>query len=585
MQIKRGIPVSPGVAISRAVVLGGEDQPVPRRTVPASAVTNELARLDKALDTSAQEIADLRQRTADTLGEELAKIFAFHLGMLADPTLTEGFHDAVRREHVTAQFAVFSVMTGFARQFLAHEDRYFRDRVTDIYDLKRRILRHLTQRGVQDLASVTEQSIVIARDLTPSQTAGLDPDLIKGLATDLGGHTSHTAILAHALGIPAVVGMEDLTQRVRDGDTVILDGNRGVVVSEPGASQLLEYREEVRRLKKQAAELSKLRDKPAVTRDGVEIELCGNIEFPHEVPDALEKGALGIGLYRTEFVYLAADHEPDEEEQYRLYAEAVRLLGGRALTFRTLDLGADKMPDAVDLGLSAADEANPFLGCRSIRLCLQNLPMFRTQLRALLRASAHGPVRIMFPMISSVMELRQAKMILLDVQEDLAEQGVAFADDIPVGMMIEVPSAAIQAKTFAAEVDFFSIGTNDLIQYTVAVDRGNERVANLYSGAHPAVLSLIKDVTRVSGRAKVNVALCGEMAGQTEFTMLLLGLGLRTLSMTPTAIPEVKKLIRSVSMDQCKRLSRKALTFDSEHEIVNYLTAERGRLLPDLSPG
>ena len=379
--------------------------------------------------------------------------------------------------------------------------------------------------------------------------------------------------------------MEDLTQRVRDGDTVILDGNRGVVVAEPGASQLLEYREEVRRLKKQAAALAKLRDKPAVTRDGVEIELCGNIEFPHEVPDALEKGALGIGLYRTEFVYLAADHEPDEEEQYRLYAEAVRLLGGRALTFRTLDLGADKMPDAVDLGLSAADEANPFLGCRSIRLCLQNLPMFRTQLRAILRASAHGPVRIMFPMISSVMELRQAKMILLDVQEDLAEQGVAFADDIPVGMMIEVPSAAIQAKTFAAEVDFFSIGTNDLIQYTVAVDRGNERVANLYSGAHPAVLSLIKDVTRVSDRAKVDVGLCGEMAGQTEFTMLLLGLGLRTLSMTPTAIPEVKKLIRSVSMDQCKRLSRKALTFDSEHEIVNYLTAERGRLLPDLSPG
>lgn len=585
MLIKRGIPVSPGVAISRAVVLGGEDQPIPRRTVSPAAVTSEVARLDAALTTSAQEITALRQRTAETLGEELAKIFSFHLGMLADPTLTEGFHEAIRRERVTAQFAVYTVMSGFARQFLAHEDRYFRDRVTDIYDLKRRILRQLTYRGVQDLASVTKPAIVVARDLTPSQTAGLDPKLIKGLATDLGGHTSHTAILAHALGIPAVVGMEDLTQHVRDGDALILDGNRGAVLIEPGASQLLDYREEVRRLKREAIELKKLRDVPAITRDGVEIQLHGNIEFPHEVPDALDKGALGIGLYRTEFVYLAADHEPDEEEQYRLYAEAVGLLGGRPLTFRTLDLGADKMPESIDLGLSAADEANPFLGCRSIRLCLQNLPMFRTQLRAILRASAHGPVRIMFPMISSVMELRQARMILLDVKEDLAEQGIAFAQDIPVGMMIEVPSAAIQARTFAAEVDFFSIGTNDLIQYTVAVDRGNERVANLYSAAHPAVLTLIKGVARVADRANVSVGLCGEMAGQTEFTMLLLGLGLRNLSMTPTAIPEVKKLIRSVSLDQCKSLARKAMSFDSDHEVLNYLTAQRGRLLPDLSPG
>lgn len=585
MFVKRGIPVSPGVAIHRAVVLGSEDQPVPRHTVPPAAIQSECARLDAALKVSADEITALGRRTAETLGEELAKIFAFHLGMLADPTLTGAFHEAVQRERVTAQFAVYSVMSGFARQFLAHEDRYFRDRVTDIYDLKRRILRHLTHRGVQDLTAVTRPAIAVARDLTPSQTAGLNPKFIKGLATDLGGHTSHTAILAHALGIPAVVGMEDLTQNVRDGDTVILDGNRGVVLAEPGASQLLEYRQEVRRIKHQAAELSKLRDEPAVTRDGVTIELGGNIEFPREVPDALEKGAEGIGLYRTEFVYLAADHEPDEEEQHRLYAEAIRLLGGRPLTFRTLDLGADKIPPSVDLGLTAGDEANPFLGCRSIRLCLQNLPMFRSQLRAILRASALGPVRIMFPMISSVMELRQAKMILLDVQEDLEEQGIAFARSIPVGMMIEVPSAAIQAKAFTAEVDFFSIGTNDLIQYTVAVDRGNERVAHLYSGAHPAVLSLIKDVTRVADRGQVQVGMCGEMAGQTEFTMLLLGLGLRSLSMTPTAIPEVKKLIRSVSLDQCKRLARKAMSFDSDHEVLNYLTAERGRLLPGLSPG
>ena len=321
-----------------------------------------LARLDAALATSADEIAALRKRTAETLGEELAKIFAFHLGMLADPTLTGGFHEAVRTRTGDRPVRGLRGDERLRPAFLAHEDRYFRDRVTDVYDLQRRILRHLTQRGVQDLASVTKPAVVIARDLTPSQTAGLDPKLIKGLATDLGGHTSHTAILAHALGIPAVVGMEDLTLRVRDGDSVILDGNRGVVVAEPGASQLLEYRQEIRRLKRQAAELQKLRDVPAVTRDGVVIELNGNIEFPHEVPDALDKGALAIGLYRTEFVYLAADHEPDEEEQYRLYAEAVRLLEGRPLTFRTLDLGADKMPESVDLGLVGGRRGQPLPG-------------------------------------------------------------------------------------------------------------------------------------------------------------------------------------------------------------------------------
>ncbi|MEE9404069.1 MAG: phosphoenolpyruvate--protein phosphotransferase [Algisphaera sp.] len=579
MFIKRGIPVSPGVVIARAVVLAGEDQPVPRRSVSASAIDSELVRLEDAIAESARQITELRQHTADTLGEELAKIFAFHLGMLADRTLTDEFRETLRRERVTAEFAVYIVMTGFARKFLAHKDRYFRERVGDIYDLKRRILRQLIDRGVQDLASVTEPSIVFARDLTPSQTAGLNPKLIRGLATDLGGHTSHTAILAHALGIPSVVGLEDLTQRVHGGDSVILDGHRGAVVVNPDAAQLLEYRQEMRRLKSQASELHKLRDLPAVTRDNQLIEMCGNIEFPHEVPDALDKGVQSIGLYRTEFMYLAADEEPDEDRQHARYAEALKMMGGQSLTFRTLDLGADKMPDSIDLSLRSGDEPNPFLGCRSIRLCLQNLPMFRTQLRAILRASTTGPTRIMFPMISSVMELRQAKMILLDVKEDLTEQGIAFADDIPVGIMVEVPSVAIQAKTFAQEVDFFSIGTNDLIQYTVAVDRCNERVANLYSAAHPAVITLIKDVVRAADQAKISVSLCGEMAGQTEFTMLLLGLGLRSLSMTPPAIPEVKKLIRSVSLDQCRRVARKAMSFDSDHEVLKYLTGERNRIL------
>ena len=579
MQIRRGIPVSPGVAICRAVVIGGDDQPVPRRRVAPKQVAREVERLDAALKASSDGLAELQRQTAESLGQELAKIFAFHLGMLADPTLTEGFRDTVRRERVTAQSAVDQVIGGFAEQFLAHEDVYFRDRVKDLYDLRRRVLAHLIGPGVSDLASITEPAVVVARDLTPSQTAGLDPRLIRGMATDLGGYTSHTAILAHALNIPAVVGTEDLTRRVRGGDTVILDGHRGVVVVEPDAGQLLEYRQEVRRLRKQNDELAKLRDLPAETKDGSAVTMLGNIEFPHEVPDARDRGAEGIGLYRTEFMYLAADEEPDEERQYAHYVDAIERLDGLPLTFRTLDLGADKIPESMRLTARAAVEPNPFLGCRSIRLCLQNLPLFRTQLRAILRASVAGPVRIMFPMISSVMELRQARMILLDVREDLADEGIAFDPDIPVGMMIEVPSAAIQAKTFAEEVDFFSIGTNDLIQYTVAVDRGNERVANLYSAAHPAVLSLIRDVVRVADRSQTGVSLCGEMAGQPEFTMLLVGLGLRTLSLTPPAIPEVKKLIRSVSVDQCRRVARKALTFDSDHEVLSYLTGERNRVL------
>ncbi|MEM9418438.1 MAG: phosphoenolpyruvate--protein phosphotransferase [Planctomycetota bacterium] len=585
MLVKKGIPVSPGVAIYKAVVLDNEDRPVPRRTIPAALIDHHIRRVDNALEESIRQITEVHQQTTETLGEELAKIFSFHLGMLADPALTDQFRAMVRNERVTAEYAVYSVMTTYAQTFLAHENSYFRDRVGDIYDLKRRVLRQLVTSGNSDLSKVDAPSIVIAQDLTPSQTAALDKSKIKGLATDVGGRTSHTAILAHALGIPAIVGLEDLSERVESGDTVIIDGHRGVVIVEPDAGQLLEYKQEVRRIKKLYAELGKLRDLPAVTKDGTEISLLGNIEFPTEVPDALEKGAVGIGLYRTEFLYLSAEHEPTEEQQYDSYVETIRNLGGKPLTIRTLDLGADKIPESAELAAPMMNERNPFLGLRSIRLCLQNLPMFRTQLRAILRASAEGPVKIMFPLISSVMELRQAKMILQDVKEDLEDQDIRFAENIPVGMMIEVPSAALQAKTFSKEVDFFSIGTNDLIQYTVAVDRANERIANLYSAAHPAVLQLLKDVIRAADRSDTDVSLCGEMAGQPEFIMLLLGLGLRNFSMTPPAIPEVKRLIRSVSLDQCRRVARKAVGFDSDREVLNYLRDEANKVMPKAFDG
>lgn len=586
MQIKKGIPVSPGVAIYPAVVVDAEDQPIRRRQVPHSGVLREIERLQRAIEASKFEIEEIREHTARTLGEEVSRIFAFHIGLLSDASLTDALTSTIRQERVTAEYAVYVVLRRRAQGFRQHESVLVRKMSSDIWDLERRLLKHLIGEARTDLGALEHQAVVVAYDLTPSQTAALDKDKIKGICTDAGGRTSHTAILAHALGIPAIVGLENITSLVASGDQLIVDGHRGSVVIDPDAAKIMEYRQEVRRMAAFEDTLDELRDKPAQTKDGTKITLLANIEFPSEVDEAMQKGAEGIGLYRTEFLYLAADHEPSEDEQYEAYSEVLTRLGGKPLTVRTLDLGADKVAHALE-GQSdlAYVERNPFLGCRSIRLCLQSLPLFKTQLRAILRASSQGPVKIMFPLISNVMELRQARMILNDVKEDLEEQGVDFGSDIPVGMMIEVPSAALQARTFTHECDFFSIGTNDLIQYTVAVDRANERIASLYSAAHPAVLTLIRDVIRAAQRGKIDVSLCGEMASEPVFTMLLVGLGLRCFSITPPAIPEIKKIIRSVTVDQCRRVARKAATFDSDREIMSYLRDEASKVLPEAFDG
>ena len=583
MHIKKGIPVSPGVAISRAVVLDAADMPVPRRMVPFGKVKDEHLRLESALKQSCRDLERLSEQASARLGTDLAKIFGFHLGMLQDKQLINQFKQIIQIEHVTAEYAVYSVLRRMARMFQKQDNRYFRERISDIWDLERRILGHLIGRKRQELDQLLHEAVVIAHDLTPSQTASLDTKKIKALATDAGGSTSHTAILAHAIGIPAIVGLEDLTAEVETGDTVIIDGHKGIVVVDPDAPKLMEYRQQIKRMAELETQLDEWANLPAQTRDGTTINIQANIEFPSEIHGSIAKGAAGIGLYRTEFLFLETDTDPTEDYQYENYCEALRLLEGRSLTIRTIDLGADKIghrEEDADLA-----ERNPFLGCRSIRLCLQNLPLFKTQLRAILRASVEGPVRIMFPLISNIMELRQAKMILNDVLEDLEEQGINYRENIPVGMMVEVPSAAVQALTFAREVDFFSIGTNDLVQYTVAVDRGNERIASLYSAAHPAVIQLVRDVVRAGTRVGVDVSLCGEMAGQPEFVMLLIGLGLRSLSMTPPAIPEVKKIIRSVSVDQCKRVARKAGSFDSDREVLNYLRDEVNKVVPDVFDG
>jgi len=582
MQIKRGIPVSPGVAISRAVVVDAEDQPVPRRTVLPAQVTAELQRLNEALVAASRDVEKLCEQATATVGEELAKIFGFHLGMLRDKKMSAQFKQMIDAEHVTAEYAVYVVMRRLATTFRQQDNHYFRERVKDIWDLERRVLGYLIGHTQADLSHLTHEAVVIAHDLTPSQTASLDTKKIKALATDAGGRTSHTAILAHALGIPAIVGLEDITSVVNTGDSVIIDGNRGLVIVDPDAEMLMKYRQSQRRFKAFETTLDELSQLPAETKDGTKITLEGNIEFPSEIRAALEKGATGIGLYRTEFLYLASETQPTEEQHFQAYQEAIEALDGQPLTIRTLDLGADKISP-----WETEDQAerNPFLGCRSIRLCLQNLPLFKTQLRAILRASVQGPMRIMFPMISGVMELRQAKMIVNDVMEDLDELGVPYREDIPIGAMIEVPSAAIQAATLSHEVDFMSIGTNDLIQYTLAVDRGNERIASLYTGAHPAVLQLVRNVIQAAGRTEIDVSLCGEMGGQPEFIMPLIGMGLRHFSITPPAIPEVKKIVRSVSIDHCKRVARKASGFDSDREITHYLQEEIRKIIPEVFDG
>ncbi len=577
MDIKKGIGVSPGVCISTAIVLDAEDLRVPRRTVEPAATGNELLRLEAALQAAHADLVELRDRISQSHGKEIAGIFEFHQGVLRDPSILKQIHDEITLKNSAAEYAASSVLRRYAQLFQQMPDRYLADRVKDLYDVERRLLRHLIGQKHEDLLHLDHDVVVIAHDLLPSQTAALDRSHVRGFATDVGGRTSHTAIVARAMGIPAVVGVENLTDAVNGGDTIIIDGNRGVVIINPDEEQLVEHREYERRLVKLEAELAGLGQLPAETRDGHAVSVMANIEFSDEIDDALRRGAQGIGLYRTEFLYLASDHEPSEEEHYASYVDALRRLEGRPLVIRTLDLGADKYTQAK----ARNPERNPFLGDRSIRLCLHDIPMFKRQLRAIMRASVLGDVRIMFPMVTTLMELRQAKMVLNDVMEELEDEGVAFRRDLPLGAMIEVPSAALMANQFAKEVNFFSIGTNDLIQYTLAVDRTNERVAGLFCPAHPAVLALLRDVIRAAARNSISCSVCGEMAGEPLYTLLLLGLGLTIFSMNGPDIPEVKKIIRSTTMEHARQVARKVMSFDSERQVMHYLREQMRKIIPD----
>ncbi len=580
MEVRRGIAVSPGVAIGPAFVLEAEDIRIPRRFIHPEEVEAEMERFSRAVESAEEEIRNFRDRLSEEIGGEISGIFEAHLRLLRDPALLEGVEILIREKSFTPEHSVSRVFNRYARRIQGMEDVYLRERVTDLHDIERRLLRSLVGEKREELRSLSEPVVLVARDLTPSETADLDRGRVLGFATDGGGQTSHTAIVARALQIPAVVGLRTLTADIGGGDLLIIDGTRGVVVIAPDEEMLEEYRRRQASYREHEAALTaEIHELPSETKDGVAVGLMANIEFPEEIPASLGYGAEGIGLYRTEFLYLAQMRAPTEEEHFEAYLKALSLLERRPIVIRTLDLGADKFPAEA----GGFQERNPILGCRSLRFCFRNMHLFRTQLRALLRASAFGDVRILFPMVASVEELRRAKMITWELMDELEREGVDYNRALPMGAMVEVPAAALSADILAQEADFLSIGTNDLIQFTLAVDRGNENVASLYNPAHAAVIRLLKMVLEAGERSGTEVAMCGEMSGDVVFTVLLLGLGLRTFSITPVLIPEVKRVIRSVSVSEAEEVAEKVLNMTDPAETITYLTDFTSRVAPDVS--
>jgi phosphotransferase system enzyme I (PtsI) len=572
----QGIAVSAGVTIGEALVLDSEGFRIPRRFVARSAVDTELERLQTAVGETAREIERNRDAVRGELGQQYAAIFDAHLAMLHDPKLQDELTSAVRDRNWWPEYAVSRTLRRYAKVFQSL-DNHISQRAHDIYDIEKSLLRNLLGQRRETLAAISQPVIVLAHNLTPSETANLDRRFVKGFATELGGPGSHTAIVAEGLEIPAVVGLGPFLADVSGGEPVILDGNQGLVILQPDEETIDRYRLEVEAERTAHQRLEAIRDLPAETTDGVRIQITGNIEFPSEAEQCLSRGCDGIGLYRTEFLYLTSKREPTEADHFAAYSAVVKTMPDKPVVIRTLDLGADKMLTET----TPEEERNPCLGLRSIRLSLRQLPMFRTQLRAILRASALGDVRVMFPLISTIVELRQARMVLADVMEDLAEHGIPFNRSMPVGMMVETPAAAVMLDTFIKEVDFVSIGTNDLIQYTLAVDRGNKEVADLYNACDPAVLRLLRRSLDVAREAGVPANVCGQMSGSVMYTQLLLGLGLRQLSVPASAIPEVKQVCRSVSVADCRRIAERALEMDGAREVKAFLRDQMRRLLTE----
>ena len=579
MQTLQGIAVSPGVAIGEAFIVDTAGIQIARRFIARGTAGQELERLAGAFRTTEEELEHHRAAIGDQLGQQYAAIFSAHIQIVQDPQLRREVESLIRERNYSAEYAVNRSLRRYANILEGLDSSRWSERANDVTDIKDRILSHLVGNREDVLSELRSPVIVLAHDLTPSQASQLDPQHVLALVCETGGAGGHTAIMARAMGIACVMGVGSCLGDVAAGENVIVDGDHGFCYLQPDAATLDRFAREVEQHAELATELSELRALPAETIEGETISLCANIEFPREVAACRERGADGIGLYRTEFLYLGSREEPTEEDHYRAYCEVVESMEDRPVTIRTLDLGADKMGHGA---MVSEEERNPFLGLRSIRLALRHRPLFRTQLRAILRASRCGDIRVMFPLISTVTELRHAKAVLADVVEDLEEEGIPVSGSVPVGMMVEVPSAVMMLDRLLPEVDFISIGTNDLIQYALAVDRGNGEVANLYTPSDPAVLRLVKMTIDQANQHGVPVAMCGQMSGSPLYVPLLIGMGLRVLSVPPMALPEIKSVCRAVSVDDCRAIAAKASEMDNAQEVTDFLREELRRVVPRL---
>ncbi|EOB0560613.1 phosphoenolpyruvate--protein phosphotransferase [Staphylococcus aureus] len=559
----KGIAASDGVAIAKAYLLVEPDLTFDKNE-KVTDVEGEVAKFNSAIEASKVELTKIRNNAEVQLGADKAAIFDAHLLVLDDPELIQPIQDKIKNENANAATALTDVTTQFVTIFESMDNEYMKERAADIRDVSKRVLSHILGVELPNPSMIDESVVIVGNDLTPSDTAQLNKEFVQGFATNIGGRTSHSAIMSRSLEIPAIVGTKSITQEVKQGDMIIVDGLNGDVIVNPTEDELIAYQDKRERYFADKKELQKLRDADTVTVDGVHAELAANIGTPNDLPGVIENGAQGIGLYRTEFLYMGRDQMPTEEEQFEAYKEVLEAMGGKRVVVRTLDIGGDKELSYLNL----PEEMNPFLGYRAIRLCLAQQDIFRPQLRALLRASVYGKLNIMFPMVATINEFREAKAILLEEKENLKNEGHDISDDIELGIMVEIPATAALADVFAKEVDFFSIGTNDLIQYTLAADRMSERVSYLYQPYNPSILRLVKQVIEASHKEGKWTGMCGEMAGDETAIPLLLGLGLDEFSMSATSILKARRQINGLSKNEMTELTNRAVDCATQEEVI-----------------
>ncbi|HHO1858223.1 phosphoenolpyruvate--protein phosphotransferase [Staphylococcus aureus] len=559
----KGIAASDGVAIAKAYLLVEPDLTFDKNE-KVTDVEGEVAKFNSAIEASKVELTKIRNNAEVQLGADKAAIFDAHLLVLDDPELIQPIQDKIKNENANAATALTDVTTQFVTNFESMDNEYMKERAADIRDVSKRVLSHILGVELPNPSMIDESVVIVGNDLTPSDTAQLNKEFVQGFATNIGGRTSHSAIMSRSLEIPAIVGTKSITQEVKQGDMIIVDGLNGDVIVNPTEDELIAYQDKRECYFADKKELQKLRDADTVTVDGVHAELAANIGTPNDLPGVIENGAQGIGLYRTEFLYMGRDQMPTEEEQFEAYKEVLEAMDGKRVVVRTLDIGGDKELSYLNL----PEEMNPFLGYRAIRLCLAQQDIFRPQLRALLRASVYGKLNIMFPMVATINEFREAKAILLEEKENLKNEGHDISDDIELGIMVEIPATAALADVFAKEVDFFSIGTNDLIQYTLAADRMSERVSYLYQPYNPSILRLVKQVIEASHKEGKWTGMCGEMAGDETAIPLLLGLGLDEFSMSATSILKARRQINGLSKNEMTELANRAVDCATQEEVI-----------------